>query len=34
MLKTIFQNFHLEKIFWIIKTKIKYMILILEKPPI
>ena len=28
MLKTVFQNFHLEKIFWIIKTKLKYMILI------
>ena len=28
MLKTILQNFHLEKIFWIIKTKLKYMILI------
>ena len=27
MLKTILQNFHLEKIFWIIKTKLKYMIL-------
>lgn len=28
MLKTILQNFHLEKIFWIIKSKLKYMILI------
>jgi capsular exopolysaccharide synthesis family protein len=28
MLKTIIQNFHLEKLFWIIKTKLKYMILI------
>lgn len=27
MLKTILQNFHLEKIFWIIKTKLKYMVL-------
>ncbi len=28
MLKTILQNFHLEKIFWILKSKLKYMILI------
>lgn len=28
MLKTILQNFHLEKIFWIIKSKLKYMILV------
>ncbi len=28
MLKTILQNFHLEKVFWIIKTKLKYIILI------
>ena len=28
MLKTILQNFHLEKMFWIIKTKLKYIILI------
>lgn len=28
MLKTIIQNFHMEKIFWIIKSKIKYMILV------
>ncbi|WP_029233672.1 polysaccharide biosynthesis tyrosine autokinase [Butyrivibrio sp. VCB2006] len=27
MLKTILQNFHLEKLFWIFKTKLKYMIL-------
>ena len=28
MLKTIINNFHLEKLIWIIKTKLKYMILI------
>lgn len=28
MLKTILQNFHLEKLFWIIKVKLKYIILI------
>ena len=28
MLKTVIQNFHIEKIFWIIKTKLKYMILV------
>ena len=28
MLKTIIQNFHLEKIFWIIKSKLRYMILV------
>ncbi len=28
MLKTILQNFHLEKIFWIIKNKLKYMVLV------
>lgn len=27
MLKTIVNNFHVEKLFWIIKTKLKYMIL-------
>ena len=28
MLKTIIQNFHLEKVLWIIKTKLKYMIVV------
>ncbi len=28
MLKTVLQNFHLEKLFWIVKTKLKYMALI------
>ena len=28
MLKTILQNFHLEKIFWILKSKLKYIILV------
>ncbi len=28
MFKIIIQNFHLEKVFWIIKTKLKYMVLI------
>ncbi|WP_051656608.1 polysaccharide biosynthesis tyrosine autokinase [Butyrivibrio sp. AE3004] len=28
MFKIIIQNFHLEKVFWILKTKLKYMILI------
>ena len=28
MLKTILQNFHLEKLFWIIKKKLKYIILV------
>ncbi len=28
MLKTIIRNFHLDKIFWIIKSKLKYMILV------
>nr|WP_297769518.1 polysaccharide biosynthesis tyrosine autokinase [uncultured Butyrivibrio sp.] len=28
MLKTIINNFHIEKLFWIIKSKLKYMILV------
>ncbi len=28
MLKIIIQNFHLEKLFWIIRTKLKYMVLV------